>query len=448
MTPSVGVAIKVLKPHKQSQGKVPQPQANELSAPVVPATLDAFAVTAPGLAPLVATELVALGIVPREVSDAGVAFDATALELMRVNLWSRVSSRVLVRLASFEARDFATLEKQAMRVPWARVLARGMTARLRVTCRKSRLYHSDAVAERVARGIERSVGGVTVELRARDDEDVLDAHATSDAMASGDAPASVAPVASPSQLIVVRFDHDRCTISADSSGELLHRRGWRQAVAKAPLRETLAAAMLVACEWDGTLPLVDPFCGSGTIGIEAALKARHIAPGLDRAFALEQWPGFDAVAMTALRAEARGRIVPSVAVPIVLADRDAGACDAALANAERAGVLADVTIAQQSLSDTDLASFGRTGLVLTNPPYGLRVTDGHDLRSLYARLGDVLREGGTGWRLAMLVPDRQLAAQLRMPMETKLRTSNGGIGVSVEMTRAVGARQSGGQSRK
>ena len=213
------------------------------------------------------------------------------------------------------------------------------------------------------------------------------------------------------------------------------------AIAKAPLRETLAAAMLVASEWDQRMPLVDPFCGSGTIGIEAALTIRNIAPGLDRAFALEQWPGTDAAIVRAAREAARASAKPSTGVQILLADRDAGACDAAVANAERAGVLGDVIIAQQALSDADLSALGPRGLVLTNPPYGLRVTDGNDLRSLYARLGDVLRDGGTGWRLAMLVPDRQLAAQLRMKMDTKLRTANGGIGVSVEMTRAVGERR-------
>jgi putative N6-adenine-specific DNA methylase len=162
-----------------------------------------------------------------------------------------LASRVLVRLAEFEARDFATLEKMATRVPWHLVLEAGAAVRLRVTCRKSRLYHSDAVAERVARGITNSIPGSQALGRAKDDEDDDDGN---------------------TQLIVVRFDHDRCTISADSSGALLHRRGWRQAIAKAPLRETLAAAMLAACDWNGEVPLVDPFCGSGTIGIEAALR--------------------------------------------------------------------------------------------------------------------------------------------------------------------------------
>jgi putative N6-adenine-specific DNA methylase len=237
------------------------------------------------------------------------------------------------------------------------------------------------------------------------------------------------------QRIIVRFDHDRCTISADSSGELLHRRGWRQAVAKAPLRETLAAAMLSACEWTGAVPLVDPFCGSGTIGIEAALRARNIAPGLARTFAMEHWPGTDSAMVSGARAIARAAAKPSTGSAIVMSDRDEGAVAAARANAERAGVLEDLTIERRSLSETALADLGETGLLLTNPPYGLRLSDGADLRGLYARLGEVLRAGGRGWRLGMLVADRGVVSSVRLPMDTVLRTSNGGIPVSVEMTR-------------
>ena len=370
---------------------------------------------APGLAPLVAAECIAHGVSPRDVSPAGVSFNATGEQLFTMNLWSRLASRVLVRLAEFEARDFATLEKMAGRVPWHRVLSPGAAVRLRVTCRKSRLYHSDAVAERVARGITNTIKGSQALGRAKDDEDDDDGN---------------------TQLIVVRFDHDRCTISADSSGALLHRRGWRQAIAKAPLRETLAAAMLAACEWNGDLPLVDPFCGSGTIGIEAALRLRNMAPGLGREFAMEQWPGVDAPMHARVRNAAKASARPSVGAPIVMRDRDAGACKAAVANAERAGVLGDLVIEQGSLSDTSLDAIGVAGLLLTNPPYGLRISDSSDLRSLYARLGDVVRAGGRGWRVGMLVPDRALAAQTRLAFDAVLRTANGGLPVEVLLSRS------------
>lgn len=379
-----------------------------------PARVDAFAVCAPGFAPLVAAECEAMGLPIGEVSPAGVSLALTLPELFRLNCQSRCASGVIVRLASFEARDFATLEKAAARVPWARVVHPGASVRLRVTCKKSRLYHSDAVAERIARGIVGAVSGAQVIGRARDDDEDDEEQAV------------------PTQLIVVRFDHDRCTISADSSGPLLHRRGWRLAVAKAPLRETLAAGMLAAFPWDGEVPLVDPFCGSGTIGIEAALRARDIAPGLSRSFALEQWPQAPTAAYATERDAARDRVKPSPGVPIVLRDRDAGAIDAARANAARAGVLEDLVIEQGALSDTDLAAIGPRGVLLTNPPYGQRVSGGADLRGLYARLGDVLRAGGHGWRLGMLVPpDRALAGQVRLPLASALRTANGGLPVEL-----------------
>ncbi|MES2521303.1 MAG: class I SAM-dependent RNA methyltransferase [Gemmatimonadota bacterium] len=416
---------------RKLEQRKPEQRKPEQRKPVEkPDRWDAFAIVAPGLAPLVAAELTAMGITPREVSPAGVAFDATRADLLAANLWSRIASRVIVRLDSFEARDFATLEKLAQRVPWTRVMAEGATVSLRVTCRKSKLYHSDAVAERVARGITRSVKGVKI-VRTGDDE--IDSE-TAD---SDTESASTDKGSSDVQRIIVRFDHDRCTISADSSGELLHRRGWRQAVAKAPLRETLAAAMIAACEWNGEIPLVDPFCGSGTIGIEAVLRARNIAPGLSRAFAMERWPGTEAAMVQGARDIARAAGRPGNGVAVVMSDRDEGAVRAARANAERAGVLGDLTIECHSLSDTVLPDIGSTGLVLTNPPYGLRVSDALDLRGLYARLGDVVREGGRGWRLGLLVPDRKLAGQVKLPMEPVLRTTNGGIPVAVELTKAA-----------
>ena len=279
-------------------------------------SVDAFAIAAPGLAPLVASELREIGIVASDVSDAGVAFKGSALDVFRANLWSRIASRILVRMAVFTARDFRALEKESRMVPWANVVAAGATVRLRVTCRKSRLYHSDAVAERIASSIMRRVEGAEVVLRASDEEELT----------------------VPSQLIVARIERDVCTISADTSGELLHRRGWRQAVARAPLRETLAAAMLRACGWSGQSALADPFCGSGTIGIEAALLARNIAPGLGRSFAMEQFRGVDERLVLQERTDARSSARSVVGVPIVLSDRDAGAIEAARQNAERAGV--------------------------------------------------------------------------------------------------------------
>lgn len=380
----------------------------------MPELFDAFAVAAPGLAPMVADELTALGIPNLNVMDAGVGFAVSARDLARSNVWLRTASRVIVRLTKFDATDFATLERKAKTVPWSRVLRTGAVVQLRVTCKKSRLYHSDAVAERVARGIEGAIAGSRVELKAVDEESDIDVNARLP------------------QLIIVRFDHDQCTISADSSGALLHRRGWRQAVAKAPLRETLAAALITASEWDASNALVDPFCGSGTIGIEAALRGRNVAPGLARTFAMESWPEINAGLLNSIKRDAHAAVRVKTDLKIIISDRDAGACAAAKSNAERAGVLDQVVIENHSLSETELPKIAATGFVVTNPPYGVRVGGAHDLRSLYQRLGDIMREGGNGWHLTMLAAERAMAAQTKLKLETKVRTTNGGLPVSIE----------------
>ena len=138
----------------------------------------------------------------------------------------------------------------------------------------------------------------------------------------------------------------------DSSGALLHRRGYRQDAAKAPLRETLASALLLACEWDGAVPLVDPMCGSGTIPIEAALLARRIPPGWRRRFAFERWPEFKPSVWEYVRGEAAVAMLDRAPVAIVAADRDAGAIEATLANAERAGVSGDLSVRRAALTTT------------------------------------------------------------------------------------------------
>lgn len=413
------------KPRKPAAGRPAAPRAAAASAsakraapePTARSGFEAFAVAAPGLSELLAAECVALGLSPLEVTPAGVSLAVDYAQLFMLNAQSRLASRVLVRLAQFPVRDFATLEKQAARVPWRQQLAAGADVRLRVTCRKSRLYHSDAVAERVARGITGAIANARVSTKSQSDDEEENAGESA-------------------QLIVVRIEHDVCTISADSSGELLHRRGWRQAIAKAPLRETLAAAMLAGMGWHGERALIDPFGGSGTIAIEAALMARRIAPGLSRQFVMESWPGADTARLAVLRASLAALVRPSAGVPIVLRDRDAGAIAAARANAERAGVLDDVRIEQGSLSETDVAAIAPDGLLLTNPPYGLRVSDGADLRGLFARLGDVMRAGGRSWQLGLLMPaDRALLGQLGIRMASRLRTSNGGIAVELLASR-------------
>jgi len=319
---------------------------------------------------------------------------------------------VLVRVAEFRARTFFELERHARKIPWARYLSSSVPVALRVTCRKSRLYHSDAVAQRMADSIDRALGGSA---------------ATTTIPNSDDDESEANPEEGREQLFVVRMLHDVCTVSADSSGARLHRRGYRQELAKAPLRETLAAAVLFGSGWRGDTPLTDPMCGSGTIVIEGALMARHIAPGARRRFSFLDWPETDPAIWSRLIAQAREQELDRSPVRITGSDRDEGGIAAAKANAARAGVSEDVELATRPISALD--GFAPPGLIATNPPYGVRVGGADRLRNLYAQFGNVLRRTRGGWTLAMLSAQPRLDAQLGFSLEERLHTRNGGIPV-------------------
>ena len=386
---------------------VPLPAAPSADASAL--LLECFAIVAPGLESLALAEARALGLSAElEAGGGGIAWRGDLRSVLLANAGLRIASRVLVRLAQFEARSFAELERHARQVPWSRVVTPGGAVRFRVTCKKSKLYHSDAVAQRLADAVERVMPNVRAQGASRVDED---------AGQDDDA-----------QLFVVRLVRDQCTVSVDSSGALLHRRGYRQATTKAPLRETIAAALLAASGWDGRSPLVDPFCGSGTIPIEGALIARGVAPGGTRTFASERWPGVSRSLGDRVRAElAPG--APVAMMPVIAGfDRDAGAIVSAQANAARAGVAQDITFAMRALSAADFPECVR-GWVVTNPPYGVRVGDAERVRDLWAQLGNVLRARARGWRVALLSPDAALERQLRMSLQVVAQTSNGGIPV-------------------
>lgn len=372
-----------------------------------------FAVTAPGVEGITAAELAALGIAPLATEPGGVEFEATRTQLYAANLELRTAGRVTVRLAEFPARAFYELERKARRLPWEQFVQAGSPIRFRVTAKKSRLYHADAIAER----LHAVAGGVT-------GSGEREAGIGSEARIGEEGPEEID---SGAQLFIVRVARDIVSISADSSGALLHRRGYRQASGKAPLRETLAAAILLGARYDGAVPLVDPFCGSGTIPIEAALLARRIAPGLDRSFAFEKWPDFDAAEWSGLKARARERTLPAAPEAILGSDRDAGVIAAATANAERAGVARDIVFRIEAVSGVQPPA--AAGLLATNPPYGIRIGQTGDLRDLYARLGALVRERWAGWTVATLVAGPMPEREMGLPLTPVWESNNGGIPV-------------------
>lgn len=412
---------------------------------------DLFAVTAHGLADVCAAELTGLGV-RGAVTTGGVAWRGTAESMMRANVELRTASRVIARAGEFRARGFAELERRAAKLPWQNFLAPGTRVVLRVTCRKSRLYHEDAVAERVARVLTGTAGVIVQESGAASaDED----EGAGDGLVSGTHAGEARACRSADgadtgsadeQLVIVRFMRDVCTISVDSSGALLHQRGYRQALAKAPLRETIAAAMLLVSGWRGDSPLIDPLCGSGTIPIEAVLLARGIAPGVaspdfaPRPFAFQQWPHFDRTILDRVVSAARSRVRGLDGI-VLAADRDAGAITAARANAERAGVANDIEFRKAPLES--LEPVPGIGHIVTNPPYGVRIGDRRHLRPLYRTLGRVITSRLPGWTLTMLAADESLAAATDLPLVERLSTRNGGINVRLLTGAAAAAHKSG-----
>ena len=343
-------------------------------------------------------------VLAEEDEVGGLAFEASLDDLYRANLHLRTASRILARLGDFYAAAFSELRKKASRLPWERYLRPGQPVALRVTCHKSRLYHSDAVARAGGRGHWRPAGQAAQRLVKFDE-------------AAAQLP----------QLVVVRLVTTTCTISLDTSGALLHRRGYRLETAKAPLRETLAAGLLLASGWDRAAPLLDPFCGSGTIPIEAALLARRIAPGKNRRFAFMDWPGFDPVVWQAScwRWPPRRNCPPrrrSSWPPTATPARSASPRPTPSAP----GCWRISSFACRAVSAIEPPP--GPGWVVTNPPYGVRVSAAHDLRNLYAQFGNVLRAPAPAGRWACCVR-MILVGHTRLRFQRSLALVNGGIRV-------------------
>lgn len=364
----------------------------------------------PGLEAVTAAELTTLGLPPRATERGALTISATLPEIYRANLWLRTAERVLVQVGMVTADAFWALEKQARRLPWDAFLTPGRPLLVAVTTHHCKLHHTTGIAERLATAIGHTLGQPSA----------VTTRATA-------APPQAAR-------LVVRGVDDAFTISIDSSGELLHRRGYRQAVSKAPLRETLAAALLLTAEFDPARPFADLFCGSGTLPIEAALIARRMAPGLRREFDFQHWPGFDATTWANLRAHAAEQALPTAPAAILASDRDAGAIVAAQSNAERAAVAANIDFAVAAFSaiETDVPP----GLWLSNLPYHQRTRSSAqaDPRNLFAQLGKVARRGWAGWRLGVLASDQAPLWAADLPFSAPLRLDNGGVAVQFVTT--------------
>lgn len=360
-----------------------------------------FATTGKGVEELLAGELRDLGVTVAAVESGGVRFTGDAADCWRANLWLRTANRVLAPLAVFPCDAPQALYAGVRSIPWDRWLTPDMTLAVDCNLRDSVMTHSGFVALKTKDAI---VDALRDRHGRRPNVDTRD----------------------PDLRVNVHLVKNRCTVSLDSSGAPLDRRGYRLERTEAPLRETLAAALVELAGWSGSVPLADPMCGSGTILIEAAMKAARRAPGLLRpGFGFQRWPGFDPVLWDRLRAEARDAALPVLSVPVAGYDRLPKALDVARQNAARAGVGGLVTLAKGEIRN--FVPPTGPGVLLFNPPYGQRLSDEEALKPLYKEIGDVMKQRCTGYTAYLFTGSPELAKCIGLKAARRFVLFNGPI---------------------
>lgn len=365
-------------------------------------SFEIFLATSPGLEKALYEEVRLKGFKGTKTLKGGVSIQGGWPEVWRANLWLRGASKVLARIATFKALHLSELETRAKQVGWTDILRAEYGFRVETSCTKSRIYHTGAAAERIERAISAGLGI---------------------------APSSEAPIK-----IMARIERDICTISIDSSGELLHKRGFKKAINKAPMRENMAALFLGQCGYKGTEPLYDPMCGSGTFVIEAAEVAARLNPGRARCFAFEKLKSFDSQAWDEMRHVRRKAASDVVCYG---SDRDSGAIKMSAENAALAGVDHLTEFNQLAISNISPPS-PIPGLVIVNPPYGGRLGDKRKLISLYQSFGQVMRERFAGWRVGLITDEASLARATSLPfLPTSAPVQHGGLRVTLYRTEAL-----------
>jgi putative N6-adenine-specific DNA methylase len=359
-----------------------------------------FAAVPRGAEEIAAAELQGLGVSGIQVGKGGVAFVADRAGLYKANLWLRTASRVLVQLAVFPCTTPADLYGGVHAIDWTVLITPDMTLAVDCSLRDSALTHSGFVALKTKDAV---VDRIREACGSRPNVDT----------------------ASPDVRINVHLHRNICTVSLDSSGDPLDRRGYRLERNEAPLRETLAAAVVALTGWDGLIPLADPMCGSGTIPIEAALVAGRVAPGLQRSFGFQRWLDFDGIVWDRLLREAGSGIRTLPIGLITGCDQDSRALKLAARNAAKAGFEGQLNFFHAALDV--FQPEGDKGVVIINPPYGKRLGDEEELKELYCQIGDIMKKRCRGWTGYVLTGNLELAKYIGLKASRRFVLFNGAI---------------------
>jgi putative N6-adenine-specific DNA methylase len=360
-----------------------------------------FATTARGLEELAARELESLGAGDIRPVFTGVHFTGDTALLYRVNLWSRILFRVLVPIAEIACRDAEELYRGVQAIDWQAYLTPEQTLAVHCTGTNRHLNHTHYTALTVKNALidrQRERGGER----------------------------SFVDTENPDLQINAHIEGDRCLLSFDSSGGSLHRRGYHVAMGIAPLKESLASALIELSDWTEDLPLLDPFCGSGTIPIEATLKALEVAPGLSRSqFGFQKWPDFQPEIWEKLVTEARQRQKSSLPSLIYGSDADGETLQQAIDNAYFCRVEEHILFTQTEIDRLEPPS--DRGVILCNPPYGKRLGNAAELGTLYKTFGDILKQRFKGWTAYILSGNKELTKQIGLRSSRRIPLFNGSL---------------------
>lgn len=379
------------------------------------------AIVPPVFVPLCETELATLDIPVTSVFPGGVEFTGRWADCYRANLCLRTASRVLWRLPEFRCGALEALFNHIAKQRLELWLNPSIPLQISVHLNVSRIPHEGEAKETILAGISRRMAQLGLP-RPKDFDRQQQGETTS--KDSHDS----------KQRIIARIDHNRCHLSVDTTGPHLHRRGYRRFHTGAPMRETLAAAVLIKAGWTGAVPLVDAMSGSGTVAIEAACLARRLVPGLQRRFLFESWPCFFESTFGNVKVNAAAAIRPRSPSPIIAIELDPGSMGVARENARSAQVDADIRWHTGDLFEFDPADHKLSpGLIVVDPPYGKRLAGGG--KEFYKQLGTTLRRKFTGWHAAVLAPQRSWLSQLGVRPLRTWPVPHGGLPVDVALFR-------------
>ncbi len=359
-----------------------------------------FATCPRGLEAVLAQELATLGANQVKATDGGARFSGPMALCYRVNLESRVASRVLWQIDSAPYRNEEDVYQRARGLPWESWFTPHQTIAVKVTAQHCALKSLEFITLRIkdaACDHFRDLTGIRPSVDTR----------------------------APDVRIHAYFDAQQFTLYLDTSGETLFKRGYRQFTGEAPLRENLAAGILKLTGWEPGVPLFDPMCGSGTFVLEASLMALHIPPGSKRPFGFERLKNFEASVWEPIRAAATAQPVTSTTLPIYGSDHDKWAVMDAQKNLENAGLTGVATVQEKDV--LDIVAPAANGVLVMNPPYGERIGEADELAELYPKLGSVLKQRFAGWKVGIFTADTRLPKLMRLKPSRKIPLFNGAI---------------------